>query len=221
MLPFGLKLEVFDKVRVVGGGYRENVLCPVCFSTDRERLLFFFLKERTNVFQGAHRILHVAPEGHLRQLLATTPGVSYLTADLSQSDVALRLDITCLPFREGCFNFIICCHVLEHVVDDDRAMRQLHAALRQGGQAIIQVPIAFGLKRTYEDPTVAPADREKTFGQDDHVRLYALDFVQRLETAGFRVRTEFPARDRGAAWAERTRVNSEEPVFVCERSAPN
>ena len=217
MLPFGLKLEVFDKARVVGGGYRENVLCPVCYSSDRERLLLFFIKERTTLLQKAQRILHFAPERHLRRLLAATPGVSYFAADLAQADVDVRLDITRLPFRDGCFDFIICCHVLEHVLDDGKAMRQLHAALRPGGQAIVQVPIAFAQKSTYEDPTVAPADREKTFGQHDHVRLYALDVVQRLEAAGFRVRTEFPGREGGAKWAERAAVNPEEPVFVCER----
>ena len=217
MLPFGLKLEVFDKAHVVGGGYRENVLCPVCYSSDRERLLLLFIKERTTLLQKPQRILHFAPERHIRQLLTATPGVFYCSADLAMPGVQVRLDIARLPFRDGCFDFIICCHVLEHVMDDEKAMRQLHAALRPGGQAIIQVPIGFALKSTFEDPTVAPADREKTFGQDDHVRLYALDVVQRLEAAGFRVRTEFPGRDRGDGRVERVAVNPEEPVFVCER----
>jgi len=88
-----------------------------------------------------------------------------------------------------------------------------------GGQAIIQVPIALGLSNTHEDPSVkSPEDREKVFGQNDHVRLYSLDIVDRLQRAGFRVQTQFLAKDRGAQWAERVRVNPEEPVFLCERA---
>jgi hypothetical protein len=46
-----------------------------------------------------------------------------------------------------------------------------------------------------EDPCVTnPADRLRLFGQEDHVRRYGPDYVDRLEEAGFTV-AEFNVAD--------------------------
>jgi SAM-dependent methyltransferase len=218
MLAFGLQSPLFARLRVVGGGYREKALCPVCFSTDRERLLFLFLRESTAVFTKRTRLLHFAPEDHLRGILAKAPGVSYWTGDLAAPAVSVRLDITRLPFLPASFDAIVCSHVLEHVSDDATAMQEMFAVLRPGGQAVIQVPIALGLSRTYEDPSVrAQQDREREFGQSDHVRLFALDVIERLRLVGFRVEAHYLARERGSRWADRFRVNPDEPLFLCKK----
>jgi hypothetical protein len=40
----------------------------------------------------------------------------------------------------------------------------------------------------YEDFSITdPMDRERAFGQNDHVRIYAMDYVDRLKQAGFAV----------------------------------
>jgi SAM-dependent methyltransferase len=222
MLGFGLRLPVFARARVVGAGFREAILCPVCFSSDRERLMLYFLQERTDVLRAQTRLLHFAPEKHLEAVLRAAPGVSYWSADIAAPEVSVRLDITRIPFRRASFDAVVCSHVLEHVRDDREAMRELNAVLRPGGQAIIQVPIALGIPQTYENSAVVdPADREREFGQDDHVRLYTLDIVDRLRAAGFEVTTVYLGKDRGPVWADRVRVNPEEPIFLCRKpSAP-
>ena len=84
------------------------------------------------------------------------------------------------------FDTIICSHVLEHVPADAKAMSELFRVLRPGGVAIIQVPYADDCAETDEDPSVTdPLERERRFGQFDHVRIYGRDFADRLRRAGF------------------------------------
>ncbi len=50
------------------------------------------------------------------------------------------------------------------------------------------VPIHEGRPATDEDPTVTdPAERERRFGQVDHVRLSGADYHARCTKAGFRM----------------------------------
>ena len=86
---------------------------------------------------------------------------------------------------------VIANHVLEHVEDDRKCMRELYRVLTPGGWAILQVPIDYSLERTYEDASiVAPEEREKHFRQKDHLRLYGRDYPQRLAEAGFEVKED-------------------------------
>src|SRR6185503_7695510 len=84
------------------------------------------------------------------------------------------------------FDVIYCSHVLEHVPDDRLARSQLRRGLKRAGWAVLLVPITAA--QTIEDPTVTdPAERERLFGQHDHVRRYGPDYVDRLRDAGFSV----------------------------------
>ena len=44
----GLDLPVLKEKNVVGGGYRLNAICPRCHSSDRERLIYLYLKNKSN-----------------------------------------------------------------------------------------------------------------------------------------------------------------------------
>src|SRR6266446_1475416 len=68
-LPFGRHFPVLKEKHVVGGGYRQNMLCPICGSMDRERLLYLYLIYKTNVFENPIRLLHVAPEQNIITVL--------------------------------------------------------------------------------------------------------------------------------------------------------
>lgn len=86
---------------------------------------------------------------------------------------------------------MIAYHVLEHIPDDRRAMREMFRVLKPGGWAAVQVPIR-DAPDTYEDASV-DTDEERTekFGQFDHVRHYGWqDFADRLTQAGFAVTIE-------------------------------
>jgi predicted SAM-dependent methyltransferase len=164
---------------------RENVACPGCFSLERHRSFWLFLERE--VLRPEMRVLHVAPEpgiqGHLRRMFP-----NYLSIDL-QSPLADQLaDVTDLPFEDGSFDLVICSHVLEHVPDDRKAMRELHRVLVPGGLALMQHPIDHDRAETYEDWTITEPDaRAVAFNQWDHVRIYGRDMTDRLVEAGFEV----------------------------------
>src|SRR5262249_15782570 len=96
-----------------------------------------------------------------------------------------------MPLRDESVDVILCSHVLEHVADDRRAMREMHRVLRPGGWAIVLVPIRKNQQTTFEDPdVVSPEERTRLFGQADPVRRYGRDIKTRLEDAGFAVTPE-------------------------------
>lgn len=184
--PFGFKQPVLTENNVIGGGYRLNAECPVCYSTDRERLLYLYLLNKTNFFTQQARVLHVAPELGLSRIIKTHFNIDYLTADISANDVMVKMDITKINYPADTFDVIICNHVLEHIIDDRKAMSELYRVLRPGGWAILQVPISLSLDKTYEDFSITePSEREQVFGQSDHVRIYAIDYLDRLREVGF------------------------------------
>ena len=184
--PTGLKLDIFKKCEIVGGGYRETVVCPNCGSWDRERHIFLYLKNKTNVFNKQLRLLHVAPESQLKKFFLKCESLDYVTADLSKPDVMVKIDIMNIQFEENSFDVILCNHVLEHVDDDKKAMDELYRILKPEGFAILQVPISYAISKTYENPNaITPEQREKEFGQFDHVRLYGKDYGDSLTASGF------------------------------------
>lgn len=186
--PAGLKVPVLKEIMVVGGGYRLNARCPVCYSHDRERLLYLYLLHKTDIFERPQKVLHVAPEPLVENLLRNQKTVNYLTADLYSNNVMVKMDITNIQFPDNSFDAILCNHVLEHITDDRKAMSELYRTLKAGGWAISQVPISLLLENTYEDFSITDKEkREEVFGQEDHVRIYAKDYKNRLEQVGFKV----------------------------------
>jgi ubiquinone/menaquinone biosynthesis C-methylase UbiE len=132
-------------------------------------------------------MLHVAPERTFENLLQSHLGSGYLTADLYKSSAMIRMDITDIDYADDTFDVIYCSHVLEHIPDDRRAIRELHRVLKSDGWAILQVPITADI--TFEDPSITePTDRLRLFGNKDHVRKYGPDFVEMLKEAGFKVK---------------------------------
>lgn len=220
LLPFGLDLPVLRRAGVVGAGRRDHALCPVCLSSDRERLVYLFLLRRTAVFSQPHILLHVAPERHLQDVLRRSPGSRYVSADLSSPDVMVRMDIAQSPFCDGTFDAIICNHVLEHVPDDRGAMKEILRLLKTGGWALLQVPIGLALWQTVEDPQVrTPEAREAAFGQGDHVRIYAEDYRQRLESVGFQVCVDNFVEQLGEVEALRYGLDPRERLYVCRKAS--
>jgi SAM-dependent methyltransferase len=217
-LPAGLDLPLFREHRVVGAGPRANGTCPVCRCSDRERHLFLFLKHATPIFRDRLKVLHVAPERNLSRILAGLPNLDYLSADLCSPRAAVRLDVTQIPSPDGAFDVILCNHVLEHVPDDRRALAELFRVLRPGGWAVLQVPLCLTIDRTHEDPSVTTReDRERLFGQHDHVRLYAADYRERLKSAGFQVELWHWQADFDDGTGRDYGLIPEEDLYVCTR----
>ena len=185
--PLGYDLAVITEKQIVGGG-RRLAMCPVCDSSDRIRLLYLFLKNKTNIFSEKIRLLHIAPEPSLEFIFKHQDNIGYLTTDMDPEMVMEQMDITNIQYPENKFDAIICNHVLEHIPDDHKAMTELYRVLNPGGWAILQVPFSKILDKTFEDPSVTtPEEREQIFGQTDHVRIYGKDYADRLRQSGFQV----------------------------------
>lgn len=200
-LPFGVKP-------------RPNARCPRCGSLERHRLLWMFLRGRGDLLRSGMTLLHVAPERALRRLVQSVQGLTYIAADLS-AEARVRLDVSVLPFRRGTLHGIICNHVLEHVSDDRRALREFRDAMHPSGWAILQSPIDASRDSTFEDPSVAdPVERERLFGQHDHVRVYGRDYADRLRAAGFSVDEVDVVGALPAGHAQRYGLRFE-PIYVC------
>jgi ubiquinone/menaquinone biosynthesis C-methylase UbiE len=122
-----------------------------------------------------------------------------------------------IPCKDNSFDVVLCNHVLEHVPDDRRAMRELQRVLRPGGWAILQTPVDPQRAETFEDPAiVSPRDRERAFGQHNHLRIYGRDYKERLENAGFRVQVDKYASELEAKLVEKYGLSNEE-VYVCTK----
>jgi SAM-dependent methyltransferase len=161
-------------------------------------LTWLYLKNKQLLRKGL-RILHVAPEKSLQDRFKALEGVDYIAGDKNEPGYSyppgtIELDVTSIPFPDARFDLIICSHVLEHVPDDRKAMSEMHRVLAPGGSAILMVPINMRNAETAEDPAVTdPKERERLYGQFDHVRLYGRDYAQRLSDAGFTVAVEVPS----------------------------
>lgn len=219
--PAGRRLPVLDEKQVIGGGYRPNGRCPVCFANDRARLIFLYLEKKTGILFEKTKLLHVAPESGLSRILSRCKNINYLTADISPDKAMVRMDITEIAYPDNWFDAIICNHVLEHIADDRKAIRELHRVLRPGGWGILQVPISLSLRTTHEDFSItAPADRERVFGQADHVRLYASDYPARLRECGFETSVfDWQEDETFSTVGNRYGLLPEERIFLVRKSA--
>ncbi len=168
---------------------RQNSKCPRCRSLERHRLIWLFLKNRTNFFTTRLKLLYIAPEYCFRRNLQRFKNIQYISIDLENPIAMMKMDITDLKFNDSSFDCVLCLHVLEHIEDDRKAMKELYRVLKPNGWAILQVPIL--RDKTFEDPSIKIREqRLKYFGQEDHVREYGLDFKDRLKKAGFQVEVE-------------------------------
>ncbi len=213
--PFGLSLPVFKQKQVAGGGHREKAVCPVCSCLDRERLLYLYLLLKTDIFKKPQKLLHVAPEKRLSDLIRNQPTIDYMTADLCSKNVMVKMDITDIPFPDCSFDAVLCCHVLEHIPDDRKALKELYRILIPGGWGILQVPLSMLLESTYENSSVKTGKgREKNFGQANHVRIYAKDYKDKLEQVGFRVNVFKWTDDDRYFGGQRNRFGLNEKEYV-------
>lgn len=165
---------------------RSNALCPHCLSLERHRLIYLYLKEKTDFFKQPQHVLHIAPEACFIPRFEKIHGEQYITADIESPLAKVKMDIHAIPFEENKFDVVLCNHVLEHVRDDLRAMREIRRVLKPGGFAILQVPFFSPMtEKTFEDNSITDKrEREKVFGQDDHVRKYGYDYAKRIVESG-------------------------------------
>ncbi|GAA4459549.1 class I SAM-dependent methyltransferase [Nemorincola caseinilytica] len=193
--------------------------CPRCYASDRDRLYALYIEKRlgTNC-QSRYNMLDIAPTEALESYLRASSCINYRSADLFNPKADDKVDITDMNiYTDGRFDIFICSHVLEHVPDDNKAMRELRRVLKPGGWGIAMVPICLAIEETLQDDKIqTDIDRWKYYGQNDHVRAYSKKgFVTNLKNAGFKV-NELGINDFGKEQFERCGIHPRSVLYIVE-----
>ena len=209
LLPYGYE-----------GHQRKNALAPGSLSLERHRLLWLYLKRHTELFNPhiPQIMLHVAPEQCFLKRFKKLKHLNYITGDLESPIADIKMDLHRIPFKDNSFDIVLCNHVLEHVRDDKRCMKEIFRVLRVGGWAILQVPISLKKEETDEDPAITdPEIRKERFGQYDHVRAYGADYSKRLKAAGFSVYLTNFQQELGQRLINRYCLQNDDPLYICRK----
>lgn len=186
-------------------GFRRHAVCPRCGAFERHRLQYLVMEDVLKDKRVVEmRTLHFAPEKFLRSIFSRQ-FVKYETADLLMEGVDHKVDIQNLPFKNETYDFIFASHVLEHIRDDEKAVREIRRVLKPNGFAILPVPIV--CTKTIEYPEANPFEA-------GHVRAPGLDYYERYKRHFARVETygsrSFPEKHQLFIYEDRTAWPSKE-----------
>ncbi len=199
--------------------HRDNVLCPYDLTLERHRVMWLYLKNKSDFFTKPNlKVMHIAPEQCFHGKFKKQKNLDYVTGDLLSPIADLHFDLHNIPLEDNQYEVIFCNHVMEHVKDDLQCMKELYRIMKPGGWGIMQVPIDTSRTTTYEDWSITtPEEREKHFWQYDHVRLYGLNYPDRLREAGFNVEVVDFSKELPTEVFERYRIPKSELLYIVSK----
>lgn len=195
--------------------------CPHCLVSDRDRLYAMYFQNWADKADKnrKYNLVDFAPSDQLTAFFTKFPFVNYRTADLYMEGVDDKVDITDMRiYDDNSKDIFICSHVLEHVDEDRKAMKELYRILKPGGWGIAMVPILTHSDHIIENIGItSEADRWRYYGQGDHVRYYnRAGFVERLQGAGFKV-SLLGVDHFGAARFEKNGIHPRSILYIVEK----
>lgn len=218
-LPAGIHNEIFKRNHIIGGGYRENSKCPCCGSGDRQRWFYYVLQHKLNISEMSGRMLHFAPEKSIIEYIKQNKKIDYYTADIVGGRAMHVADITDIQFKDETFEYVICNHVMEHIVDEKKAVNEIMRVLKMNGKWIFSFPICTDIP-TYEDAAISsPEARLKEYGQADHVRLYGYDYKTRFEKYGLEIQIFSPENEMDIVDIEKYGFIKDDVIIVATKKS--
>jgi SAM-dependent methyltransferase len=161
----------------------------------------------------------MAPEYCFLRLFKKLENIDYVTGDLVSPWAEHHFDAHAIPFEDNSFDIVMANHLLEHVEDDAQVMREFYRVMKPGGWGIFQVPVDYTNPKTEEDKNVTdPAERERLYWQRDHLRLFGMDYGDRLRAAGFEVTEDRYVAEIGEALQERYALMADEILYFCRKA---
>lgn len=173
-VPFGLTL-------------RPAQLCSKCESVRRHRDILRTFNLSPEILEDKKDLLYVSPDlslvNYLKKKVERVTTCNYGGG----KNVDLDIDITNINLPDESFDMVVAIHVLEHITEDHRALSEVRRILKPNGVFLVMVPQNLTDPKTIEEPISNPLMRLVKYGQHDHVRLYGLDFSERVAKHGFHV----------------------------------
>ena len=162
--------------------------CPNCYALKRTRLLYYVLEHYTDYLKHDDiRILQTSPTTSLYKRFKSQYHDNYTSSDIQQMpQVDEIINLEEIPYPDNTFDLILSKHVLEHVPDYPKALREIYRVLKPGGKIIFLIP-SLDIPKTFECPQInTPELRSRYYRQFDHLRYFGIENVYKdLEDTGF------------------------------------
>jgi predicted SAM-dependent methyltransferase len=194
----------------------EEIICPRCGALSRSRALGEYVKK--NFKNQSQKILDFSPHRSLHDFFKSI-FENYISSDFENQFFAQKnYDITKINEADQSFDLIICFHVLEHILEDKKAIKELNRVLKNDGHLLIQVPLKKG--ETYQDNSIISKEgRLKAFGQEDHVRIYGEDSLPLiLNESGFTAKPIDIVKEYNSEEKKLYGFSENEVIYVCRKA---
>lgn len=213
-LPSGKKVDT--RYAIIGNNERYGT-CPYCNSLDRNRWVNIVLENFTYIYDRKCNVLHFAPEPQIEKLIRQHENISYITGDIEEGRADWVIDITNIQFENNKFDFIIANHVLEHILDEEAAIKEMKRCIKDEGMLILSFPITMEINTIENTKYKTESQKEKYYGQKDHVRLYGKDYREHFEKYNLNVHEYLPQDILNAEMIEKLRLIKNDRVLLCKK----
>ena len=200
-----------------GASNRDNVVCPGCGVVERHRLLWLYLESQTTLLTNPHQLLYLAPTDVLQEKLKQYKNISYLSADLESPLSMQHFDIMDIPITNNSFSFIICSHILAHVKNHKKALKELYRILQPGGILILLDDYESRPKTLEYEEVKTPEERKIAYGQSDRWRLFGKDFLSEITSLGFKLTKSDFASSFTKEETIKYRIDKMEKIYSCKK----
>lgn len=214
---FNSKSGVLRNYKIIGAGIRKNCICPNCGSRDRTRWVYKVLRDYTDILTEKCDVLHFAPDYQLAKIINENLKCNYISADIKDGKADITADITDIPLNTESIDYIIANHVLEHVENEYKAIKELKRVIRTNGKIVLSFPICMDIKTIDGDSNLSGAERIERFGQIDHIRLYGNDFLERIKSYGLNVKIYTPKDYMDEDRADYFGFIKDDVVMICTK----
>ena len=209
--------RVFREHHIIGGGHRDSFQCPVCGGIDRERWQLWVLSKHTGIFRENCRVLHFAPEPHISKFIEANPDCEYYTGDIVPGRAMHQTNILDIQYKDETFDYVILNHVLEHIEDMDKAMSEVKRVMKPDGKLILSFPICTDMDTLELPGVLTPEERLEQYGQEDHVRLFGRDYLQKISSFGLEVDVFTPREQLPKDEIMRYGLIEDDVLMVCRK----